>query len=327
MTQVRPSPHRPITDSTGGRGMSLLNAMYYVFKPFLPQAARYTMRRLRANYKLQKHRNSWPILHSAGEPPPDWSGWPDGKRFALILTHDVEGPAGLARCLEVAALEERLGFRSCFNFIPEGTYQVPAALREELTARGFEVGVHDLHHDGSLYRSRRSFEESAIHINRYLKEWQAVGFRAGFMFHNLEWLKALNIEYDSSTFDTDPFEPQPDGAGTIFPFWVDDPESGRGYVELPYTLPQDATLYLVFKEMDIGLWKRKTAWLVERGGMVHVNVHPDYLAFGGRRPAINEFDAGLYEEFLTYLLSEYRESCWNALPRDVSRHYRSGIKT
>ena len=30
----------------------------------------------------------------------------------------------------------------------------------------------------------------------------------------------LNIAYDASTFDTDPFEPQPDGVNTIFPFWV-----------------------------------------------------------------------------------------------------------
>jgi len=40
------------------------------------------------------------------------------------------------------------------------------------------------------------------------------------MFHNLKWIHDLNISYDASTFDTDPFEPQHDRAGTIFPFWV-----------------------------------------------------------------------------------------------------------
>jgi hypothetical protein len=40
------------------------------------------------------------------------------------------------------------------------------------------------------------------------------------MYHDLELLHHLDIEYDASTFDTDPFEPQPDGMGTIFPFWV-----------------------------------------------------------------------------------------------------------
>ena len=47
-----------------------------------------------------------------------------------------------------------------------------------------------------------------------------MGFRTPTMFHHLEWTGELDIEYDSSTFDTDPFEPQPDGVGTIFPFWV-----------------------------------------------------------------------------------------------------------
>ena len=31
-------------------------------------------------------------------------------------------------------LEIELGFRSSFNFVPEGSYRVPAELREELTA-------------------------------------------------------------------------------------------------------------------------------------------------------------------------------------------------
>ena len=31
------------------------------------------------------------------------------------------------------------------------------------------------------------------------------------MQHQLGWLHALGVEYDSSTFDTDPFEPESDG--------------------------------------------------------------------------------------------------------------------
>jgi hypothetical protein len=47
------------------------------------------------------------------------------------------------------------------------------------------------------------------------------------MLRNLDWLGDLNIQYDGSTFDTDPFEPQPDGAGTIFPFWVPKPTPNK----------------------------------------------------------------------------------------------------
>lgn len=51
----------------------------------------------------------------------------------------------------------------------------------------------------------------------------AVGFRSGFMLRQLDWLHDLNVLYDTSTFDTDPFEPQPEGSRTIFPFHVNPP--------------------------------------------------------------------------------------------------------
>ncbi len=301
--------------------MSLINTMYYAFKPFLPLTVRYTMRRLRAN-RILGTTTDWPIMISAGATPADWPGWPEGKKFALVLTHDVEGQVGLERCRRLFELEAGYGFRSSFNFIPEGEYVATQEIRDEITAAGFEVGVHDLRHDGSLYKSKTSFDECAIGINRYLAEWGAVGFRAGFMFHNLDWIKSLNVEYDASTFDTDPFEPQPDGVGTIFPFWVGKPGKGEGYVEIPYTMPQDSTLFLVLKEKTIDIWKRKADWIIEHGGMVHLNVHPDYLAFDGRRPAINEYCADLYGEFLGYIRETHGDVCWNALPREVARFYR-----
>ena len=50
-----------------------------------------------------------------------------------------------------------------------------------------------------------AFAEKAERINEYLKNWGAVGFRSGFMLHNLDWLGDLNALYDASTFDTDVF--------------------------------------------------------------------------------------------------------------------------
>ena len=168
-------------------------------------------------------RNIWPIMPGSERPPEGWPGWPDGKKFAVVLTHDVEGKAGLEKCWDLMQLEKAMGFRSSFNFIPEGSYRVPAALRQELAQSGFEVGVHDLKHDGLLFQSASRFRKNAIEINRHLREWNAVGFRSGFMLHNLDWLHQLEIDYDLSTFDTDPFEPQPEGRHTIFPFWVSAP--------------------------------------------------------------------------------------------------------
>ena len=87
---------------------------------------------------------------------------------------------------------------------------MPAELRGELQRNGFEVGVHDLKHDGKLYRTKRQFDQRASRINKYLREWGAVGFRSAYMMHQLDWLHELDVLYDASTFDTDPFEPQPD---------------------------------------------------------------------------------------------------------------------
>ena len=118
-------------------------------------------------------------------------------------------------------------------------------------------------------------------INQHLKAWGAVGFRAGFMFHNLEWLHSLDVSYDASTSSTRiHLNHSRMASALIFPFWVQGSGS-RGYVEFPYTLPQDSTLFLVFKEKTIDVWTKKLEWVAAHGGMALMNVHPDYLNFGG----------------------------------------------
>jgi glycosyltransferase involved in cell wall biosynthesis len=307
------------------------NRVYYNLKPYLPWSFRMALRRIMARRKRKTCQDVWPINEAVGQPPVNWRGWPDGKKFALVLTHDVEGPAGLAKCRQLMQMEKKLGFHSSFNFIPEGDYAVSRQLREELAQNGFEVGVHDLHHDGRLYQSRQNFSENARQINRYLKEWGAVGFRSGFMLHNLEWLHDLDIQYDASTFDTDPFEPQNDGAGTIFPLWIPYPADNhlrkpvpdrqRGYVELPYTLPQDSTLFLLFREPTPEIWLRKLDWVASRGGMAHVNVHPDYLAFEKEGRSSRHFPVAFYEALLERVKAKYGDSCWHALPKEIAEWY------
>jgi len=266
----------------------------------------------------------WPIYEPAGERPRNFPGWPEGKRFAFVLTHDVESQTGVDRCRRLAELDARFGFRGSFNFIPEGDYQAPTELMAWLKAKGLEVGVHDLRHDGKLYDSRAVFQQHADKINRYLQEWDAVGFRSAFMQRELEWLHDLDIAYDTSTFDTDPFEPQPEGVHTIFPFWCGAPDGKSGYLELPYTLPQDSTLFVVLEEKGIDIWKQKLDWIVERGGMALVNVHPDYIGFeGAQRPS--EYPVNFYTELLEYVRTKFSGQYWNALPREVAEHFQTAL--
>jgi hypothetical protein len=198
----------------------LRNRLYYSIRPLMPLPVRFAIRRWFAVRKARHANAGWPIMPGSELRPEGWPGWPEGKQFALVLTHDVEGAIGLGKCGRLIELEKSLAFRSSFNLIPGGEYKVRDALRADFCARGFEVAVHELYHDGRLFRPEREFCTNAVRINHYPRELGAAGFRSGFMLHNLDWLHQLDVQYDASTFDTDPFEPLPQGGNTIFPFWV-----------------------------------------------------------------------------------------------------------
>ncbi len=222
----------------------------------------------------------WPIDPTASQKPKGWGGWPGGKEFAFILQHDVDAEIGLKKCIFLAELERSLGFRSSFNFVPED-YYTPPEIRERLVEAGFEIGVHGLKHDGKTFRNVAVFLRRAPKINRYLRAWRAVGYTSPSMLRNLSFMSELDIEHGCSSYDTDPFEPQADGFGTIFPFLVGNNSGTRTYVELPYTLPQDHCLFVILREKDIGIWKNKIDWIVANGGMALLNSHPDYMNFQG----------------------------------------------
>jgi hypothetical protein len=278
------------------------------------------VRRRIALRKLLLCEDTWPIDELTISRPPWFLCWPEQKSFSLVLTHDVDSERGQDKCLKLVEIEEKFGFRSSFNFVPE-RYNVSRDLRSYLTDNGFEVGVHGLKHDGKLYASRKIFQQRASKINEYLKEWKAVGFRSPAMHHNLDWLHDLAIEYDASTFDTDPFEPQPSGLGTIFPLWVKRNSNQGGYVELPYTLPQDFTLFILLKEKNIDIWKRKLDWIAEKGGMALINVHPDYINFDGGNLALEEYPVQYYEQFMQYVKTRYEGAYWHVLPKDMARFW------
>lgn len=309
---------RHFLDDAASAKLSAKFRLYYLLRPIIPIWLR---------QKLQKSRGS-----SMTDVPSDWyvpnafiddfvealrsdcqqnsdatilHPWPKPHQMCVSLTHDVETREGVLLVDRLAKLEESYGFRSCWNFIPY-KYKIEPQLIEDLKARGHEVGVHGYNHDGRLFSSRRVFEKRRTPIMDAIKKFDAVGFRAPMVHRNLEWILTLKSDYDASCFDVDPYQAMSGGVGSIWPFMK------QNMVELPYTLPQDHTLFIALAQNDISAWTQKLKFLRRWCGMGMLVTHPDYLDTEER------FD--LYRQFLEHL--QEQSDVWFALPKEISAWWR-----
>jgi peptidoglycan/xylan/chitin deacetylase (PgdA/CDA1 family) len=293
---------------------------YYRVKKFIPLTVRHWINYAAVRTRLRDVFPNWPCetalvdlwhhwlrtsLEVIGQQDP-WhiAFWPDGKRCCISLTHDVESTTGFARMERMADLEERYGFKSSWN-LPLAQYPIDWKAVERLRARGFEFGAHGLAHDGRMFRSRHDFEVCKMLVERLAGEHELRGFRGPSTLRNAEWIGTMSFEYDSSFSDTDPYEPQPGGTCSLFPFFLSE------MVELPYTLPQDHTLIHLVRRNPVSTWTTKAHWIRSLGGMILPLTHPDYSGDDENLPA--------YEELLK-VLSDF--DAWRALPREVARWWR-----
>jgi hypothetical protein len=302
-------------DGARSRLRAAAMAAYYGVRPLMPRRLQITARRVYSRLQARQAFPRWPLetsLHDfydqvlgwaselAGRPVPWIAPWPAGRRWALVLTHDVETAEGVRLIPELRSIEERTGNRSSWNLVP-GRYRVDDDLVQELQGAGFEVGLHGLHHDG------RDLEPGELpgrlpEMRRWAERWGAVGFRSPATHRDWETMAALPFRYDSSSPDTDPYEPQPGGCCSLLPF------PNRELVELPITLPQDHTLFVILKARDGRAWLEKAAGIRDRGGMALIITHPDYVV---QAPI-----AEAYEELLASLADD--DTVWRALPAQVA---------
>jgi peptidoglycan/xylan/chitin deacetylase (PgdA/CDA1 family) len=295
---------------------------YYSIKPLIPRRLQLAMRRLYARRQARQTFPAWPIEplrveqfegrlrgeleRSGSERVPFVGLWPDRHRFALILTHDVEGPLGVENISRVLEVEQRHGMVSSWNFVGED-YHVDPGVLASLREDGCEIGLHGLHHDGLLFANRSSFTAQLPRIRELMGEWGAVGFRSPATHRNPEWMPELGCSYDSSFPDTDPFEPQRQGCCSIWPFFL------RDLVELPITMPQDHTLFEILRERTIARWVQKSRWLAANHGLINVLVHPDYV--------LDSRQLEHYEQLLAHLGG--LRGGWHALPCEVAAWWRA----
>jgi len=297
---------------------------YYRIRGLLPRPLQIALRRVFSRVQARATFPRWPVepalhdlselilscaAHAAAEDLPYLAPWPNGHTWALVLTHDVETARGRDAIERVRAVEASVGLRSAWNLVPE-RYAVPDDVVARLRAEGCETGVHGLRHDGRDLESLATLAERLPKMRRWASRWEAVGFRAPATQRVWEWMPVLGFDYDSSYPDTDPFEPIAGGCCTWLPFFNGD------LVELPITLPQDHTLFVILRRDD-RLWHEKADALRRRGGMALLITHPDYM--------LGDEHLAHYERFLRAYGDD--ATAWCALPREVSAWWRRRAET
>jgi len=236
--------------------------------------------------------------------------WPDGATGCLLMTHDVEGPAGYAFSDRLMEIDASARIRAAFQIVPDPPGSVPHGFVDRVRRRGFEVNLHDLNHDGQLFRHKELFVERAAQINRYSRELDCRGFRSGAMYRNQEWYDAFTVSFDMSVPNVAHLEPQRGGCCTVMPYFVGD------VLELPLTTTQDYSLFHILGEYSLQLWKRQIREILDHNGLVSFIAHPDYLN-APRALAV-------YRDLIQHLttLSE-TQNVWVAVPGEVDGWWRS----
>jgi hypothetical protein len=319
--------------------------LYYIFRPYIPIQYRWKIQEIIANRKNGFYTQPmWPIPEMPLFDKDFKNHFKEKLPLPFVLTHDVDTQYGFDNILEVAKVEKKLGFKSSWNIVPD-LYKINYKMIEELKGMGMEVGVHDWNHDGKLFSNHKVFSERIGLINDVISLWKAKGFRAGMVFHNDEWMQEINCEYDSSYYDTDPFQPLGGGCSYITPFLL-----GR-IIEIPYTMPQDHVLFvarakiripkmnqmvnvyrdnvtcwirefanknnmILQKQNDseiviegVDIWKMKLKWLIEKRGMVVMITHPDYLC---NRSLCPKYSCGFFSDDDKNILSVRKMKIYNA---------------
>ncbi|MGH2890789.1 MAG: hypothetical protein ACRDNJ_14310 [Solirubrobacteraceae bacterium] len=298
----------------------VLMLLYYRARPLLGRPVQIWLRRGFARLQARSRFPRWPVETClqdffdlmfailsgiAGRAIPRIAAWPTDYQWALVLSHDVEQADGFAALEPVLELERRHGMRSSWNLVPR-RYPIDPERVQQLLDDGFEVGVHGLHHDGRDLESLALWEERLPHAYEAAAQWGGVGFRSAALHRDWDRMRELRFDYDSSIPDTDPFEPQDGGCCSWLPFF------NGGVIELPLTLPQDHTLFVILRQRDETAWVQKAEFLRARGGLAMIDTHPDYL--------VDQSIFRAYSRFLDRFCSD--TTAWKALPREVSAWWR-----
>jgi hypothetical protein len=306
-------------------GNTVIRAMYYLGRPAFPVHFRRVLQRIRLQGGTHVPFPHWPVDRTVdrlfeelmktvvrfrhGAPVPFIWFWPEGAPAAAIMTHDVETELGRDYCGQLMNIDDEFGFKSSFQVVPERRYEVPHSYLAEFRKRGFEVNVHDLYHDGYLYRDREEFLRRAEKINHYLRKFGAAGFRSGALYRNLRWYDALMCSYDMSVPNVGHLDAQTGGCCTVMPYFI-----GK-VLEIPVTVTQDYSLFHILGSYSTTLWEEQCRMILAGHGLISAIVHPDYI--------INKKSNNTYRRLLAHL-AHLREKLfvWTTTPGEIDKWWR-----
>ena len=159
-----------------------------------------------------------------------------------------------------------------------------------------------------MFSSRAEFERQQGALRLMAERLGATASARRRRTGSARWLGELPVSYDCTVPMSDPYEPQPGGCCSPWPFFI------GPVVELPYTIPQDHTTFTLLRESTIDLWLRQLELIEGVAGLAQCVTHPDpgYLGDADKE--------ALYEEFLAAVAE--RPGLWRALPRQVAAWWR-----
>ena len=157
-------------------------------------------------------------------------------------------------------------------------YPIDWGIVEELRERGFELGVHGVFHDRSLFSSREEFEPPAPALRDMAERIGADGFRSP-ATHRVNPLACASCRSPmTARCRCRTRTSRSRGAAA---------RRGRSssgpVVELPYTMPQDHTMFTLLRQSTIDLWLRQLDLIVDERRARPVRVAPRSRATSGTR--------------------------------------------
>ncbi len=265
--------------------------------------------------------------------------WPDAKRFAVALSHDVDAVRNVSdsgtpdsaywQFHTYRRVEERHGFKSAFFVVPlrygdkvNPDYDI---LREplrstllELSSRGWEVGLH-LGFGSHMDLGRIRAEKEALED---LLGRQVLGARCHYLPFEVNRTPFL-MEEAGLLYDTTLGYNEMAGfrSGTSFPHRFIRPDTSRGGVlELPLHV-MDGALFWDMRlnpSSALELVKQMARDVESLGGCLNVLWHqrvinnPDYPGWGD-----------VYKEFLGWLAGK---DAWVTAPGEIARHWIENVE-